>query len=236
MNIYETLSKVQKEIVVPKNRYNKFGKYSYRNAEDIMEAAKKACYANNSSFFVRDEIVVFNGEEHSENKVFDKKQNTETTTKNDSMCRFYVKAVATFVCGDEKIEVSAFAREPLTKKGMDEAQITGAASSYARKYALCGLFGIDGQDDPDAMDNREETKTVKKATAGQIEEIKAYCAKFAALKDKQLQEIYTIICQRVGVSRLNDMDESQATAALSMLKDWCDQAAQQQLAQSDIKF
>lgn len=236
MNIYETLSKVQKEIVVPKNRTNKFGGYNYRNAEDIMEAAKKACYANNSSFFVRDEIIIFSGEEHSEIKVFDKKRNTETTTKNNSMCRFYVKATATFVCGDEKIEVSAFAREPLTKKGMDEAQVTGAASSYARKYALCGLFGIDGQDDPDAMDNREETKKAQKATAGQIEEVKAYCAKFAALKEKQLQEIYTIICQRVSVSRLDDMNTDQTAAALSMLKYWCDQAAQQQLAQSDIKF
>lgn len=211
MNIYETLSKVQKEIVVPKNRTNKFGGYNYRNAEDIMEAAKKACAENGAAFFVSDDVQAIEG-------------------------RFYVVATATFCADGEIVSAKGYAREQSTKKGMDEAQITGAASSYARKYALCGLFGIDGQDDPDAMDNREETKKTQKATAGQIEEVKAYCAKFAALKDKHLQEIYSIICQRVSVSRLNDMDESQATAALSMLKDWCGQAAQQQLAQSDIKF
>lgn len=221
MNIYETLSKVQKEIVVPKNRTNKFGGYNYRNAEDIMEAAKKACADNAAAFFVSDEVQAIDG-------------------------RFYVVATASFCVDGQIIIAKGYAREQSTKKGMDEAQVTGAASSYARKYALCGLFGIDGQDDPDAMDNSEETNKPQKATAGQIEEVKAtagqieevkaYCAKFAALKGKQLKEIYSIICQRVKVSRLDDMNESQSTAALSMLKDWCDQAAQQQLAQSDIKF
>lgn len=211
MNIYETLSKVQKEIVVPKNRTNKFGGYNYRNAEDIMEAAKKACADNGAAFFVSDDVQSIDG-------------------------RFYVVSTATFCAGNQTVSAKGYAREQSTKKGMDEAQITGAASSYARKYALCGLFGIDGQDDPDAMDNREETKKLQKATAGQIEEVKAYCAKFAALKEKQLQEIYTIICQRVSVSRLDDMNADQTAAALSMLKDWCDQAAQQQLTQSDIKF
>lgn len=218
MNIYETLSKVQKEIVVPKSRTNKFGGYNYRNAEDIMEAAKKACANNEAAFYVSDDVQSIDG-------------------------RFYVVATATFCAGNQTVNAKGYAREQSTKKGMDEAQITGTASSYARKYALCGLFGIDGQDDPDAMDNREETtkNQVKEnrqqpSKKEQIEEVKAYCAKYAALKERQLQEIYTIICQRVKVSRLDDMSADQATAALSMLKYWCDQAAQQQLEQSDIKL
>lgn len=160
--VFDTLASVQADIAVPKSRTNRFGGYSYRNAEDIMEALKPACMKHGAAFYVYDEIVEIDCEEHSRIVAVDKKRNTETTTTVDTMGRFYVKATAVFcACGD-KIEVSAYAREAIYKKGMDDAQVTGSASSYARKYALCGLFGIDGQDDPDSMDNRESNSHEKK--------------------------------------------------------------------------
>lgn len=137
MNVYEALSAVQSDIAVPKNRTNKFGGYSYRNAEDIMEAVKPACKKHGAAFFVSDSVEYIEG-------------------------RFYIVATATFSAGGDIVQAKGYARECDSKKGMDEAQITGSASSYARKYALCGLFGIDGQDDPDAMDNRDHNPSPKR--------------------------------------------------------------------------
>ena len=118
------LSKIQRELKAPKGQYNNFGKYKYRSCEDILEAVKPLLA--DCLILVSDEIIQI-GE------------------------RYYVKATATFkdANGAETV-VSAFAREPLMKKGMDESQITGAASSYARKYALNGLLLIDDNKDADS--------------------------------------------------------------------------------------
>lgn len=142
-SILTKLNKIQSELKAPKGQWNKFGSYNYRSCEDILEAAKPHLDKNNCSLIVKDEI------EHISD-------------------RFYVKATATIYCTEtgENIETSAFAREPLAKKGMDEAQITGATSSYARKYALNGLLAIDDTRDSDATNTHEkEKKATKKEEA-----------------------------------------------------------------------
>lgn len=130
------LADIQKKLKAPKKQFNKFGNFNYRSCEDILEAVKpllpEDCYITLS-----DEIVYVEG-------------------------RHYIKATATLQ-GEGKIyaSVSAYAREAIDKKGMDEAQITGAASSYARKFALSGLLMIDDTADADTTDNREETAAKK---------------------------------------------------------------------------
>ena len=124
-NIYSKLSKIQNELKAPKSQYNKFGKYYYRNVEDILESAKPICAKHATSLTVSDEIVNF-GE------------------------RYYIKATATlFDYEGSSIVVTALAREASEQKGMQDSQLTGSTSSYARKYALNGLFNIDDTKDSD---------------------------------------------------------------------------------------
>lgn len=127
----EELQKIQSELKAPKNQYNRFGGYKYRNQEDILEAAKPLLKKYGCTLTVSDDLLMLGD-------------------------RFYVKATATFTNKDGKsVQTTAFAREELTKKGMDASQITGSASSYARKYALNGLFCIDDTKDADTMDNTQ---------------------------------------------------------------------------------
>ena len=120
----ETLVKIQSELKAPKDLFNKFGGYHYRSAESILEALKPLLKKYGASVVISDDIVAV-GE------------------------RVYVKATATISDGKETISVTAFAREPLSAKGQSDAQVTGATSSYARKYALNGLFLIDDNKDAD---------------------------------------------------------------------------------------
>lgn len=124
-NLNEALVSVQSKLKAPKGQYNSFGKYKYRSCEDILEAVKPLLAEVGCTLRISDEIMQV-GE------------------------RIYVKATAVFSNGDAQYAVTALAREAETKPGMDAAQITGAASSYARKYALNGLFCIDDTKDPDA--------------------------------------------------------------------------------------
>lgn len=126
MTVYEKLATVQKELKAPKGQYNSFGKYKYRSCEDILEAAKPILSTVKCVVVLQDSILNIGD-------------------------RFYVKATATFIdaeTGEETFN-TAFAREDADKKGMDGSQITGTASSYARKYALNGLFLIDDTKDAD---------------------------------------------------------------------------------------
>lgn len=126
------LVKIQAELKAPKNQTNAFGKYKYRSAEDIVEAVKPILNKYGTALVISDEVV----------QVGD---------------RIYVKATATLLDGtDDSISVSGWAREEEVKKGMDLAQITGSASSYARKYALNGLFAIDDTKDSDATNNHQD--------------------------------------------------------------------------------
>lgn len=138
MTVYEKLMKVQSVLKAPKNQHNSFGNYNYRSCEDIQEAAKPILSANKCVCYISDEIQIVGD-------------------------RCYVKATATFcdVESGEKIVVSACARESLDKKGMDQAQVTGAASSYARKYALAGLYQLDDTNDADIMNNDSKEITTK---------------------------------------------------------------------------
>lgn len=144
MNIYKKLIEVQNKLKVPKSQYNNFGKYNYRNAEDILEAVKPILENAGATIFIKDSIELIGD-------------------------RFYVKATVSFVDieSGNVIETSALARESEEKKGMDSAQVTGATSSYARKYALNGLLLIDDtkDNDHDSMhqtDNKESKKEENK--------------------------------------------------------------------------
>ena len=136
-NIHAKLLKVQAKLKAPKNQYNNFGKYKYRNCEDILEAVKPLLEEQGLTLTISDQI------EAMENN------------------RTYVKAVATLTDGKDTLQVSAYARESETKKGMDDSQVTGATSSYARKYALNGLFLIDDTKDADSMNNTSSGATSK---------------------------------------------------------------------------
>ena len=133
MTIYEKLSAIQVKLNAPKKQYNTYGRYNYRSCEDILEGLKPHLEETKTAVTVNDEIVLI-GE------------------------RYYVKATATLHdCeSDKSVSNTAYAREELTKKGMDASQITGSTSSYARKYALNGLFCIDDVKDADTRDNRQK--------------------------------------------------------------------------------
>ena len=130
-NMKELVS-IQAELKAPKNQVNTFGNYNYRSTEGILEAVKPLLLKYNATMSINDDVVAI-------------------------LDRVYVKSTVKLTCGDKTETVSAFAREADTKKGMDSAQITGAASSYARKYALSGMFLIDDNKDPDS-DNNEPDK------------------------------------------------------------------------------
>ena len=144
------LCRIQAALKAPKNQRNEFGKYNYRSCEDILEAVKPLLAQEGLALTISDSIEMIG-------------------------TRVYVKATATLTDGEKEIVTSAYAREADTKKGMDESQITGAASSYARKYTLNGLFCIDDTKDADTMDN---TETAPKAKA----KAKAKSSKEASLQ------------------------------------------------------
>lgn len=137
MTVYEKLMNVQAELKAPKSQYNSFGKYKYRNCEDILEAVKPINLKYRALVLLSDEIITISE-------------------------RYYVKATATFVdvVTGENVSVTAFAREEEIKRGMDGSQVTGASSSYARKYALNGLYDIDDTKDSDTTNTHgKEEKT-----------------------------------------------------------------------------
>ncbi len=145
---------IQQKLNAPKGQFNKFGNYSYRNCEDILMAVKPLLRETGTTLIITDEIVA----------VLD---------------RVYVKATATLINAEkEQVSVSAYARESLTRKGMDDSQITGSTSSYSRKYALNGLFLIDDNKDADSGKNDKEESTALNskqidALAGLITQAKA---------------------------------------------------------------
>ena len=170
MGIIEKLSNIQQELKAPKGQYNSYGGYNYRSCEDILEAVKPLLKANKCTLTMSDELVNIGN-------------------------RYYIRATATLTdlevrYGEQSgfFSNTACAREEETKKGMDGAQITGTASSYARKYALNGLFCIDDQKDADTDEHAKqvgaEPKEEKKASAKQIELIR----KIAEEQGKELDE------------------------------------------------
>jgi hypothetical protein len=140
LNIRQKLTAIQQNLKAPKGQVNKFGNYRYRSAEDTLEAVKPLLGEYECTLIIEDEIVHLGD-------------------------RYYIKATAIIGDnnGEDAVKVTAFARECEAKKGMDEAQITGSASSYARKYALNGLFAIDDTKDPDATNTHGKAPARAKA-------------------------------------------------------------------------
>ena len=148
-NVYLKLVKVQNELKAPKSQFNKFGNYAYRNCEDILEALKPLLNEVKAIVNISDEIVLV-GE------------------------RYYVKATVKFIDAEtgEIVVASAMAREEESKKGMDSSQLTGSTSSYARKYALNGLFAIDDTKDADTT-NTYDKGNVKSLSEAQLKRMYA---------------------------------------------------------------
>lgn len=134
------LAEIQAKLKAPKGQFNSFGKYHYRSAEDILEAVKKVVNPMGFSIVLSDVVGEIGG-------------------------RVYVQSIATLYNGELEYQATGFAREEETKKGMDGSQITGAASSYARKYALNGLFAIDDTKDSDATNDHGKSQESKVSQA-----------------------------------------------------------------------
>lgn len=198
-NIYEKLSEIQNELKAPKSNRNTFGNYNYRSAEDILEAVKPLCKKHKTTLKLSDEIIMLGN-------------------------RFYVKATATLYDQENSVatETSAYARESEEKKGMDGSQITGTASSYARKYALNGLFNIDDTKDADTDEYNDKTKEEKDMMIqeGQKQYIMGHLSKSGletqlnkykaatidALTWKQANEIYNIIDDKLKEKKSTNVD------------------------------
>ena len=192
MGINEKLMRIQTQIKAPKNLYNSFGKYNYRNAEGICEAVKPFLEKENVSLILVDDMVAIGN-------------------------RYYLKATARLLDNEnnESIEVSAFAREPEQKQGMDESKITGTASSYARKYALNGLFLLDDTKDADTDEYPNQTayqqannKTT--VTSEQVGKLKVEMLRTGATEQ--------YICEYYKLNKLIDMTQEQYVNAMGMFK------------------
>lgn len=159
MGIQEKLMNIQYELKCNKSQYNSFGRYAYRSSEDILEAVKPLLYKYKATLVINDDIVLIGD-------------------------RFYVKATSkiTDIETGECVESTAFAREDESQKGMSSAQVTGSVSSYARKYALNGLFAIDDNKDPDSTNKH-----------GKDDDVKVNMAPVdKCISDKQLNRLYAI--------------------------------------------
>jgi len=180
-----SLSKIQTELNAPKNQFNNFGNYAYRSLEDITDALKPHLKAFNYSLIVSDLMEEIGG-------------------------RMYVRATAELY--DETMKIiaanTAYAREPLSIKGMSEMQITGATSSYARKYALNGLFAIDDNKDADSHDNSKITVTPK-ISEDDVLTIQSLISQTSTELDKFLG-VYK-------VAKIIDLDKVQAESAITLL-------------------
>jgi hypothetical protein len=186
--IYVILSKLQKELKVPKGQTNSYSGYKFRNCEDILEAVKKIL-PEGISLILNDEIIQV-GDRH------------------------YIKATATLCDAVSRVSASALAREPLSKKGFDESQITGAASSYARKYALSGLFLIDDSRDADSRDNRNsEQNEESRPNLALHNEFHTLMLKHNVSSDQKLGW-----CKWANVTAIQDLSDMQMSALIAKMK------------------
>lgn len=169
---------IQHKLKAPKGQYNSFGKYNYRSCEDILEGVKPLLKEHNLALLIDDEIVQI-GE------------------------RYYVKATAKITDGREIVSATAYAREPDTKKGIDESQITGATSSYARKYALNALLCIDDTKDADTMDNSKKPVQQTQETVYNWQTLKARATQGGISED----ELKHYLKETLKVNESKDMTQ-----------------------------
>ncbi|MBP3573232.1 MAG: ERF family protein [Prevotella sp.] len=204
----EALKKIQQELKAPKNQVNNFGGFNYRSAEDILEAVKPLLAKHDAEMILYDEIIEVGG-------------------------RVYVKATVEISDGKQTIKATACAREPLQKTKMDEPQITGTASSYARKYALNGLFLIDDTKDPDTNEYKQQTEakqqaSEKKQQGGTKQSSKQQAAGGQKISKatvqtldgliKQTNSDYKKLLEFFKVGKLEDLTAEQARKCYAMLK------------------
>jgi len=191
MEEVSVLQAIQSKLKAPKNQFNSFGKYSYRSQEDILEALKPLLAEHECSLTISDEMVMV-GE------------------------RYYVRATVTLWKADKAIATTtAYAREPEERKGMDSSQLTSATSSYARKYALGGLFLIDDTKDADALPPGENGYI----TEDQLATIQGYVDKYKVDEKRFLEYL--------KVKSLKEIPTGQYKAAISALE------AKKKAAQND---
>lgn len=179
MKLHEKLLAIQTKLKAPKGQYNKFGNFNYRSAEDILEAVKPLNAEQGVLLTITDEIKEIGG-------------------------RVYVVATATVSDGTDTLQVSAFAREPENKKGMDESQITGATSSYARKYALNGLYAIDDNKDADTDEHKQQQDNAPKKQQAQKQQQKQQQQQEQGFTEQELHELvekYVRNIEALGVDR-----------------------------------
>ena len=179
MKLHEKLLAIQTKLKAPKGQYNKFGNFNYRSAEDILEAVKPLNAEQGLLLTITDEIKEVGG-------------------------RIYVVATATVSDGTDELKVSAFAREPENKKGMDESQITGATSSYARKYALNGLYAIDDNKDADTNEHKQQQDNAPKKQQAQKQQPKQQQQQEQGFTEQELHELvekYVRNIEALGVDR-----------------------------------
>ena len=190
MNVYEKLIAIQSELKAPKSQYNNFGKYAYRNCEDILESLKPLLKEHKSTIYISDEIVTV-------------------------LERFYVKATVTFIDAEtgEKIINTAYAREEEGKKGMDGSQVTGSSSSYARKYALNGMFAIDDTKDSDFTNTTVKGDNSALSEA-QIKRLLAIASKVNISAD----DVKVVVAKKFGVQDLRKMNKQQYDEICSRLE------------------
>ena len=198
-NLTEKLINAQAELKAPKGQYNNFGKYKYRSAEDILEAVKPINAKHGVLLTITDEPVLV-GDWH------------------------YIKATATITDGTESIVVTAYARESLNKKGMDDSQITGTASSYARKYALNGLYLIDDTKDADTDEYRNQGNKApasKSASQAEIGNLKKEIIAFSKLMTEQGKNVkQEQVEQTLNITDYTKLNSEDVKEAVNKLKGW----------------
>ena len=179
MSLYDKLGAVQAALKAPKGQENKFGGYRYRSCEDILEAVKPLLAENGLVLTISDEIVLIGD-------------------------RYYVRASAAITDGETVEHAYGLAREPESRKGMDEAQVTGSSSSYARKYALNGLFCIDDTKDPDATNDHGKSKA-EESYGHDYTKLAELCARSAAATGMSVDEAKQAFVSTYGnPKRMND--------------------------------
>lgn len=180
MSFYEKLVDIQNNLVASKDKENKFGGFSYRTAEGILAAVKPHLAKHKLFMSINDEVVYIGDSSVVETKTVAAEHKSSYSRE---VGRYYVKSTVSVTDGVNTHSVSALARETFTKKGCDDAQVTGASSSYARKYALNGMFGIDdSKQDPDTNHGNEELKTKVETVIAACKTKEEAVAKLGAIK------------------------------------------------------
>ena len=186
MTLNEKLSKIQAQLKVEKGEYNSFSNYKYRTIDNILSTVKPMLLAEKLTVKLNDDIVQIGD-------------------------RYYVKATASITDGTDEISTTAYAREPQTKPKFDESQVTGSASTYARKYALCGLLAIEGEQDPDSQEPPQQPQAQKSTKQ-----------KEKTVSNSQLKTMFDILDTPEKVQAFKDLVNSKGyeNSEDILAKDW----------------